>query len=170
MRKSFQKKITFVGVILFTLLFCSILASNVLLTKRGKVSMNPNMESYKIFVDIFKGYLDTALTANIWFYALTGAVATYYLSNKEGKPFLKFSLFLPFALGIMLLFLSYKGIRQARDIEKDMLKDVGDLPLADIPAVEILVNFFVASLILISSVCVGLVLLFFEFPKFIFKN
>jgi hypothetical protein len=132
--------------------------------------MNPNMESYKIFVDIFKGYLDTALTANIWFYAFTGAVATHYLSNREGKPFLKYSLFLPFALGVMLLFFSCNGIKQARLIESVMLKEAANLPLAEIPAVSILVNFFVASLILISSVCVCLILLFFERPQFLFKN
>jgi len=132
--------------------------------------MNPNMEIYKTFVDIFKGYLDTALTANIWFYAFTGAVVTYYLSNREGKPFLKYSLFLPFALGILLLFFSWKGIGQAHLIQGVMLKAAGDIQLVEVPAVEILVNFFWASIILISFVCISLILLFIERPRFMFRR
>jgi len=51
--------------------------------------MNTALETYKIYVDILKGYLDTALMANIWFYAITGAIVANYLTNGKNKPFLK---------------------------------------------------------------------------------
>ena len=71
--------------------------------------MNPNMESYKIIVEIFKGYLDTALMGNIWLYALTGAILTHYLTHRKESPKLKFSLVLPILLGGLIIFLSCSG-------------------------------------------------------------
>jgi hypothetical protein len=133
--------------------------------------MNPNMEVYKAFVDVFKGYLDTALTANIWFYAVAGAIVTYYLSNREKKDYLKYSLLLPFLLGVLIVFISWKGIGQSYLIERIMLKDAGgDIQLFEVPAVNILVNFLRASITLIIFVCVCLVILFLERPKFLFRN
>lgn len=131
--------------------------------------MNTDMESYKTFVDVFKGYLDTALTANIWFYALTGAVVSYYLKNRENARYLKFSLILPFVLGILIIVLSGAGIGQAHLIEGLMLKASG-LRLEHVPAAEVLVNFFKASIGLISAVCIGLILLFIFLEDFRFKT
>ena len=53
--------------------------------------MENDLANYKIFVEIYKGYLDTALTGNIWFYTLTGAVVANYLSKKEERFYLRFS-------------------------------------------------------------------------------
>jgi hypothetical protein len=133
--------------------------------------MNPNIEVYKAFVDVFKGYLDTALTANIWFYALAGAIVTNYLSNQEKKRYLEYSLLLPLLLGVLIVFISLKGIGQSYLIEGMMLKEVGsDIQHFEVPAVNILVNFLIASSALISVVCVGLTMLFFEYPKRLFKG
>jgi hypothetical protein len=135
------------------------------------MSMSPNIEVYKAFVDVFKGYLDTALTANIWFYAVTGAIVTYYLSNREKKDYLKFSLLLPFLLGVLIVYISWKGIGQSYLIERMMLKDAGgDIQLFEVPAVNILVNFLKASISLILFVCLCLIVLFLERPKFLFRN
>lgn len=150
--------------------------------------MNTDIDNYKIFLEVFKGYLDTALTANIWFYTLTGAVVSYYLSNRneekpryyrrsrqkfvvlksnqnEKKSHLKFSLFLPFALGIQIIVLSIIGVGQARFIELT-LKAASNIQIEYIPAVEILVNFLKASIGLISLVCIGLILLFMFLEDF----
>jgi len=131
--------------------------------------MNTDMESYKAFVDVFKGYLDTALTANIWFYALTGAVVSYYLKNKEDARYLRFSLILPFVLGILIIVLSMAGIDQAHLIEGLMIKASG-ITLEHVPATEVLVNFFKASIGLISVVCIGLILLFIFLEDFRLKT
>jgi hypothetical protein len=121
--------------------------------------MNPNMEIYKTFVEVFRGYLDTALTANIWFYALTGAIVSYYLSNQKKAPYLTYSLFLPFILGVLIIIISVAGIRQAHRIEEMMLKDAGNIQLEHVPAVEVLVSFLKSSVGLISLVCICLALI-----------
>jgi len=76
---------------------------------------------HKIVVDVFKGYLDTTLTANIWFYAVTGAVVTFYLSHKD-IPFLNLALLLPIVLSLLSIYLCYRGIRRAEELEAVMLK------------------------------------------------
>lgn len=121
--------------------------------------MNPNIEIYKAFVEVFRGYLDTALMANIWFYALTGAIVSYYLSNRKDAKYLKFSLFLPFILGVLIIIISAAGIRQAHLIEEMMLKEAGIIKLEHVPAVEVLVNFLKSSVGLISLVCICLALI-----------
>lgn len=123
--------------------------------------MNPKMEIYKTFVEVFRGYLDTALTANIWFYALTGAIMSYYLSNRENNQYLKFSLFLPLILGVLIILISVLGIKQAYLIEEMMLRDAGNIGLKHVPAVEVLVNFLRSSVGLISLVCISLALILF---------
>ncbi len=118
----------------------------------------------------FKGYLDTALTANIWFYAFTGAILTYYLAHRERKQYLRYSLLLPFVLGILIIFISWKGIGQAYLIEGVMLKSAGDIQLVEVPAVNILVNFLRASIALLFLVCICLIVLITERPKFLVRN
>jgi hypothetical protein len=150
--------------------FCIYLWLTLLTIERGCVLVNTNMDNYKIFVDVFKGYLDTGLNANIWFYTLTGAIVTYYLSNRNGeKSHLKFSLLLPFVLGIQIIVLSILGVKQARFIEST-LKAATNIQLEYIPAVEILVNFLKASIGLISLVCIGLILLFMFLENFPSKS
>jgi hypothetical protein len=124
--------------------------------------MNTKAEKYKILVDVFKGYLDTALTGNIWFYAFTGAVVTYYLSNREGKPYLKYSLFLPFFLGILIIVLFLIGRREANTLEQKMFEENDEL--RDTPPVKFLGNYLLASVVMIGLVCVCLFCLFVEWP------
>lgn len=124
--------------------------------------MNTKAEKYKTLVDVFKGYLDTALTGNIWFYAFTGAVVTYYLSNREGKPYLKYSLFLPFFLGVLIIALSLVGRREAKALECKMFED--DAELKDTPPVKFLSNYLLASVLMIGLVCICLFFLFVEWP------
>ncbi len=150
------------------------------------------MEKYKILVEVFKGYFDTALTANIWFYAFTGGVVTYYLSNKPVEPYLRYSLLLPVFLGVLLMLRSLVGMRQAYDLQKAMLSEGNNKrvkmnsnikrrikksllilfkyykPSRQMLPVEILVGYLRATIISVSLVCVGLIVLFFGARFFLF--
>ncbi len=83
-----------------------------------------DIQIYKVSVDIFKGYLDTALTANIWFYTLTGAVVANYLTDRGQQPYLKFSLIVPALFGVALTSVSLIGLRQANLLEARLNKAV----------------------------------------------
>jgi hypothetical protein len=57
-----------------------------------------HLQDYKLIVEIFKGYLDTALTVHSFYYALTGAITAYYLAHRRERKFMKCSLILPLVL------------------------------------------------------------------------
>ena len=134
----------------------------------GTFLVNSKIEKNKTLIDVFKGYLDTALMANIWFYALTGGAVTYYLSNREGKPYLRFSLFLPFLLGCLIIVLSARAIRLARSLKEKILEEAGYSKTEKSPSLEFFVSFLWASIALISVVCAGLLCLFNWWPRFVF--
>lgn len=129
--------------------------------------MDTKLESYKTFVDIFKGYLDTALTANIGFYSITGAVVAYYLSYREQRPYLKFSLVVPFIFGIALTILSLRGVKQASYLEFNVMKVAGGLKIRGAPPIEILKGFLWVTGVLSGLVCVCLICLFLWWPHFL---
>jgi hypothetical protein len=129
--------------------------------------MDINLDTYKTFVDIFKGYLDTALTANIWFFGLTGAILANYLSHRDERPYLKFSLIVPFIFGVALSWLSYRGIAQASDLEGKVLEIASELKITGAPPVDILRGFLQVTFVASCLVCICLLGLFFWRPRFI---
>jgi len=122
--------------------------------------MDTNLDAYKTFVEIFKGYLDTALTANIWFYTITGAIVANYLSHREKRHYLRFSLVVPFIFGCALTFLSFKGIVQASYLEDKVREIAIGLKIEGAPPVEILRGFLWTTGLAGGLICVGLIGLF----------
>ena len=128
-----------------------------------------NLEQYKIIVDIFKGYLDTALTGTIWAYAVTGAVVTYYLGHKKDDDSLIISLILPFLLCAILAYLAYKGMSQA-NLLKAQVNTIGEkagiptdiLEKEGVPPVKILVGFLKAICCLSLIICGGILYIFIK--------
>lgn len=127
--------------------------------------MENNLVNYKIFVEIFKGYLDTALTANIWFYTLTGAVVANYLSKKEEQSYLQFSLVVPFGFGIALTIISGFGIWLALDLRDQVQKVALGLEIQGAPPVEILILFLIITSVISLLICSGLICLFYWWPE-----
>ena len=123
--------------------------------------MNSSLAIYKTYVDILKGYLDTALMANIWFYAITGAIVANYLTYGKEKPFLKFSLIIPVILGISLCFISFKGRKYALDLRKKVGEVAGRLDIPGAPPVGILGLFLLITGALSGIVGLCLVVLVF---------
>jgi hypothetical protein len=119
--------------------------------------MNTALETYKIYVDILKGYLDTALTANIWFYAITGAIVANYLSHGKNKPILRFSLSIPAILGVALAFVSFIGRSYAWDTQVKVREVAAILQINGAPPVDILWWFLsiTGALSFIVGLCLG---------------
>ncbi len=148
------------------------------------VSVAVKLEPSKTLVDVFKGYLDTAITANIAFYGLAGAIVAYYLSNQQGKDYLKYSLLLPLILGLLVVWRSIVGIEQAYKLKRAMLgeKEESDPekwhnlkilfnkyhPDTNRVPVDVLIGFLRASVFLDFIVFIGLILIFFDYPRAVF--
>lgn len=132
--------------------------------------MDENLENYKIIVEIFKGYLDTALTVHTSYYALTGALAAYYLAHRIQRPYVRYALILPFFLGFTLVIVSFTGMQQALTLQGKVNQVVEGLAMPGAPPVDILRRGLFILGTLDSVICVSLALLFFWWPSFLFRD
>ena len=56
-------------------------------------------KQYIVYVDLFKVYVDNALRPCIWFYAITGALLSFYIDHiGSGQPYLPYALLFPMLL------------------------------------------------------------------------
>lgn len=129
--------------------------------------MDNNLQNYKVIVEIFKGYLDTALTVHTSYYALTGALAAYFLANRKEQPYIKYSLLLPLFLGLTLVFVCFTGRSQALTLQGKVNEVVAVLAMPGAPPVDILRQGLLIMGILDLVICASLVFLFW-WPRFIF--
>ncbi len=128
--------------------------------------MDENLQNYKIIVEIFKGYLDTALTVHTSYYALTGAITAYYLANRTEQPYIRYALILPLFLGIALAIVSFNGTEQALTLQNKVNEVVTGLAMPGAPPVDILRRCLYTLGILDTIICISLVLIFFWLPRF----
>lgn len=131
--------------------------------------MDENLQNYKIIVEVFKGYLDTALTVHTSYYAFTGAIAAYYLANREKRSYLRHSLTIPFFLGLALAFVAFDGMSQALTLQGKVNEVVTGLTMTGAPPVDILRRGLLVMGILDLAICSGLALLFC-WPAFVFNG
>jgi len=129
--------------------------------------MDANLENYKLLVEIFKGYLDTALSVHTTYYALTGAIAAYYLANRKDQSYVKYSLLLPLIFGCALIYVSFSGMSQALTLQGKVNEIVAKLAMPGAPPVDILRQGLFIMGVLDVIICAGLLLLFLS-PAFIF--
>ena len=61
---------------------------------------------YEIKIDLYKHYLKLTIEINVFYYAITGALLSYYLAHRD-DPAARFSLVLPLLMSVLfgLLFL-----------------------------------------------------------------
>lgn len=68
---------------------------------------------YELHVKLYRGYLGLLLKLNVFFYAVTGAMLSYFLSKPE-SPFLRYSLWFPVLMSLFFCgFFVYAANRSA---------------------------------------------------------
>lgn len=129
--------------------------------------MDENFQNYKIIVEIFKGYLDTALTVHTSYYAFTGVLAAYYVAHRKEGRYVRVSLVLPLILGLTLAIVSFTGMSQALTLQGKVNEVVAGLAMSGAPPVDILRRslFIMGLLDLFICFCLGLL---FMWPEKIF--
>jgi len=128
---------------------------------------------YALLVDLYKHYLDIAWKASVWYYAVTGAILTYYLANRAA--------YLPGPMPLVLLFLAVvsggfaalhvKGaynMSQMRELLEGIALKLG---LPGRPHVEFAIFFLLLSALLMTLVCIASIWLFVaEYQQFEFTD
>lgn len=96
------------------------------------------MKQYQMMVDIYKFHFEIVLKFIIFYYAITGAVVSYYLSNQPHSGFMHFALVLPIFMGIALGLFAFFGADGVDPLKADIILVTKQLHLAPFPNVRLL--------------------------------
>lgn len=92
---------------------------------------------YELNVDLYKGYLDLVVKINVFYYAITGAILSFYFANQNDLT--KLSLLLPLIMSVALGVFFVVGALLAR-IPRQETFDIRDaLGLKAAPEIGVLI-------------------------------
>jgi len=119
------------------------------------------LRQYQIHVDLYKHYLELSLKVNIFYYAITGAILSFYFTRPHDYYFIKYSLILPFLMSLLFagIFIYSSIILNVTRKEVFQIRDW--LGLRTAPEFNVLKYFLRASAFLFIVVAIGLIISFF---------
>jgi hypothetical protein len=118
-------------------------------------------KQYEISIDLYKHYLKLTIEINIFYYAITGAIVSYYFAHRMESPDIRFSLLLPILMSVLLaLFFIYGSImnRHSRD-EMFRVRDALGLRVSPEFAVLSWLLVIFAALMVLVALSLGAILL-----------
>ena len=110
---------------------------------------------YELNIQTHRGYLELALKINIFYYAITGAILSYYFAHSD-QPLAKYALILPLAMSFLLALFFGLGAFLAK-YTRQHTRELGvELGFKVIPEVGILILFLGIFAVLMVLVALGL--------------
>ncbi|MEH2045704.1 hypothetical protein [Nostoc sp.] len=94
-------------------------------------------KQYILWIDLYKYYLDSAFKANVFFYAITGGILTFYFSNPQ-KQYIKYALLLPTLMSGSFLYIAIYGIRAFKITKNEVKLLANELELKEFPDLNVL--------------------------------
>lgn len=115
---------------------------------------------YELTAKMFKFYIATTLKINIFYYAITGAILSYYFTHTN-QPHVKLALALPFCMSFLLAVLFVIGGVLGINGHNDIRDIGGKLGFKFVPAVGVLSLLLWISAALMILVAIGMGYLIF---------
>jgi len=109
-------------------------------------------KQYEISVDLYKHYLKLVIEMNVFYYAITGAIVSYYFAHRTEAPEIRFALMLPILMSVLLAGFFIYGSRMNRYSREEMFRVRDALGLHVAPEFAVL-----GWLLLIFAALMGLV-------------
>jgi len=116
---------------------------------------------YHLQVDLYKTYLKLLLKFNVFYYAATGAIVSYYFS-KPDIPLMKYSLWFPILMSIGFAILFIYGASQTHVVRQELFDIRDKLGLDTAPEYRVLYIFLWISSILMLIAAMGLLVMLFD--------
>ena len=116
------------------------------------VSRDDLWKQYEINVDLYKHYLKLAIEMNVFYYAITGAIVSYYFAHRVEQPAIRFALGLPMLMSVFLAVFFIYGCIMNRFSRQEMFRIRDALGLCVAPEFAVL-----SWLLGIFAVLMGLV-------------
>lgn len=118
-------------------------------------------KQYQLQVDLYKGYLELLLKFNVFYYAATGAIVSYYFS-KPDIPWMKFSLWFPILMSIGFAILFIYAASQTHVVRQELFDIRDKLGLDTAPEYKVLYMFLWISSVLMLITALGLLVMMFD--------
>lgn len=118
-------------------------------------------KQYELQVDLYKGYLELLLKFNVFYYAATGAIVSYYFS-KPDIPWMKFCLWFPILMSIGFAILFIYGASQTHVVRQELFDIRDKLGLDTAPEYRVLYIFLWISSVLMLITALGLLVMMFD--------
>jgi hypothetical protein len=93
---------------------------------------------YILWIELYKYYLDSAFKANVFFYAITGGILTFYFSNPQ-KQYVKYALLLPTLISGSFFYIAIYGINKFEITKKEVASLAKQLAIKVYPDLNVLI-------------------------------
>lgn len=117
------------------------------------------LKEFEFHIDLVKHYLDLVIKFNVFYYAVTGALLSYYFTNSKSENLVRWSLVLPILLSFFFGILFISASRAIPQVD-DAITYISHLLNFAKPEVRILKFALLASGILFFGIGIVLSLLF----------
>lgn len=112
-------------------------------------------KQYEISVDLYKHYLKLSIELSVFYYAITGAILSYYFTHKA-DPAVRFALLLPIAMSVLLALLFIYGAVLNRSSREEIFRIRDALGLTVGPEFAVLSWLLTIFAVLMIVVAIGL--------------
>ena len=117
-------------------------------------------KQYQLNIDLYRSYLELVLKVNLFYYAITGAIVSFYFAHAS-DPLVRFSLLLPLVMSVAFAGFFIYGAILSRHTRTEIFNIRDALGLQTAPEVQVLVVFlwiFATIFALVAATLLWLVL------------
>jgi hypothetical protein len=114
---------------------------------------------FKLNVELHRQYLDVAIKLNLFHYAITGAILSFYFTRAD-VPMLKYALLLPIILTLSLAGFFFWAAVLAKNMREHIKATAAELGLNAYPEGLVLVVVCAISAVMLSVLFTGMLWLF----------
>lgn len=115
---------------------------------------------YKQSIELHKSYLELAIKLNMFYYAITGAILSFYFTNTEIQM-AKYALGLPVVLSAALAFLFFRSVPLAKNLRAHIKSTSEQLRLPFYPEGIVLVVICQIFGTVLALISIALIFFFF---------
>jgi hypothetical protein len=115
---------------------------------------------YSLHIEMYQKYLDTVVKLNLFYYGITGAIISFYFTNKANGLTTEYALLLPIFVSVLLILFFLFGAISYRVVKQDIKLLTDELKLSHFVRTDALSFLFGGSVILVLTTLVGLLYLF----------
>jgi hypothetical protein len=114
---------------------------------------------YQLHIDLYKHYLNLLLQSNIFFYAITGAILSFFFSQSQ-KEILRYALILPMVMSLLFILICIFGAWQNRHTDEELQRITTVLNFPVFPDVRVLTFALLMFAVFFALIFIGLLLVF----------